>query len=361
MAAETKALSAYGGTAKPLYCVDLVKYICALLVVAIHVPPLSSFSPVISDLLRNCLARAAVPFFFVCSGFFLFRKLSPSDSHSSVPLRYSGRILRLYAVWTVIYFPLELRQNILTDDQGFLHGLLGWVRRCIFTGSYEHLWYLNALFFAVLLLTFCLRRGVKGRAMAAFGICLYILGLSAQTYTVFLAPMRNSETAWRLLKLVQKVILTTRNGLFEGFLFAGMGLFFARRPFTMDMRKARIGFLASLVLLILEYLAVTGLGWAREYDLYISLIPAVFFLFYLAAHTELKASPVYGTLRSMSSLTYYLHLLISPMVLRLLVFFDCFHSLAYYGLTVLLCAGVSIGLAALSRRPGLGWLKRLYQ
>lgn len=60
--------------------VDLLKYICALLVVSIHIAPLSSFFEVIPLTtylnygIQNYIARLAVPFYFAAAGFFLFRE-----------------------------------------------------------------------------------------------------------------------------------------------------------------------------------------------------------------------------------------------------------------------------------------------
>ena len=58
--------------------IDLVKFICSYLVVIIHTAPLSSYFMTYGDLLHiyiiQYFCRLAVPFFFVASGFLLFRK-----------------------------------------------------------------------------------------------------------------------------------------------------------------------------------------------------------------------------------------------------------------------------------------------
>lgn len=57
---------------------DIAKYICALLIIPIHVSPFTSDST-LNFYFVNVLARIAVPLFFVISGFLFFRKITFSD------------------------------------------------------------------------------------------------------------------------------------------------------------------------------------------------------------------------------------------------------------------------------------------
>ena len=63
-----------------LYSLDLSRWIAAFLVICIHTVPLSSFSRLGNALFVQVVCRLAVPFFFVCSGYFLFRIASISCS-----------------------------------------------------------------------------------------------------------------------------------------------------------------------------------------------------------------------------------------------------------------------------------------
>lgn len=74
-AASSKEISHYNG-------IDICKFICSILVVAIHIPvvnapmtvELSNVSVFVNTVLQQAMCRIAVPFFFVCSGFFLYKK-----------------------------------------------------------------------------------------------------------------------------------------------------------------------------------------------------------------------------------------------------------------------------------------------
>jgi serine/alanine racemase len=227
-----------------------MKFICVFLVVAIHVAPLSSYSQLLDYEVRNWLARIAVPFYFIASGYFLFRKTTYENFNEKIALTYACRIFRLYIIWTIIYFPLSLKIKILGNEKGAVHGFIDWIRNFIFTGSYNQLWYLNATVVAALILTFCLHKKMKIRTIMCLSTLLYGIGLLGQAYFVLLKPLRNFEIIWQFLKLVQKCIVTTRNGLFEGFFFMGIGMVFAYKPIIMKLKTAIIGFVGSMALFL---------------------------------------------------------------------------------------------------------------
>ena len=52
--------------------IDAFRMVAALLVVAIHTAPLGDVNPTADFILTRVIARVAVPFFFMTSGFFLF-------------------------------------------------------------------------------------------------------------------------------------------------------------------------------------------------------------------------------------------------------------------------------------------------
>ena len=89
--------------------IDIIKFLCAILVVAIHIPPLSSFSDnVYADHLNygicQYLARIAVPFYFAAAGFLFFRKLDIHNFNAGIFKKYIFKNLRLLGLWTVLLF-----------------------------------------------------------------------------------------------------------------------------------------------------------------------------------------------------------------------------------------------------------------
>lgn len=330
--------------------INIVKFVCAFLVAAIHISPLSTYSLTADYFVRDYLTRIAVPFFFVCSGFFLFRKTEERSFEFSVGSAYALRILKLYIIWTVIYFPLALFTKILPNSGGAVHGFISWARTCIFTGSYVHLWYLPSLIVAVLIVSFLLSRGMKTENILIIALVLYAVGLLGQSYAVLLRPLKNIPALWSLLRLTQKIIITTRNGVFEGLLFVGIGALFAYRPIVIPYRKAAAGFVCCMVLLFAEAYAVRKYDWAFGHDMYIFTPAAVFLLFYLASHTEMSGGRLRPYLRDLSTLMFYLHLLVQPAAAGVLKAAGTDNSLLIYCGTMVSTLLLSFAVIRLSRR-----------
>lgn len=54
--------------------IDFFRLIAAILIITIHTSPLASFSATGDFILTRIVARVAVPFFFMTSGFFLISR-----------------------------------------------------------------------------------------------------------------------------------------------------------------------------------------------------------------------------------------------------------------------------------------------
>lgn len=89
---------------------DLMKFVMAVVVIAIHIRPEVSFSNHSVKIIFEGIYSLAVPFFFMASGFLLFRKarIPLEDVGKARILSYLKRMLKLYVVWTLIYLPLTI-------------------------------------------------------------------------------------------------------------------------------------------------------------------------------------------------------------------------------------------------------------
>ena len=80
---------------------DRFRLLAAVLVVCNHTGPLDSLSPTADFFLTRVLARLAVPFFFIVSGYFL----------AKCQWKHTGRFLRktllLYLAAVALYLPLN--------------------------------------------------------------------------------------------------------------------------------------------------------------------------------------------------------------------------------------------------------------
>ncbi len=52
--------------------IDVLKFIMAILVISLHIYPFTDINETLNYYTINWFSRLAVPFFFVCTGFFIF-------------------------------------------------------------------------------------------------------------------------------------------------------------------------------------------------------------------------------------------------------------------------------------------------
>lgn len=92
--------------------VDLFKCIFAICVVAIHTMAFKDHGESAYFAFTYCITSFAVPYFFVCSGYFLGRKIYGKDLQKSdyrlIIKNYAQRLLKPYLIWGCWYFLIVL-------------------------------------------------------------------------------------------------------------------------------------------------------------------------------------------------------------------------------------------------------------
>ncbi len=329
--------------------------------VTIHVEPFGYTNDPLLGLLnyyiQNWFSRIAVPFFFIASGFFLYRKTPLSDFSLSPTKAYVIKLLRLYVIWTLIYFPLS-NKKIISCEKDVIHGILVYCRNIIFEGSFWHLWYFPALIFSVVLISFLLSKKVSLKKILGAALFFYALGLLAQSWYGIIRPLSTAAPKlWAFLTLFMKVIGTTRDGLFEGFLFVGMGAYIAFCGFNIPQKKALLGFAVSYFLMLVEAAGVKYFDFVRGQDMYIFLVPSAYFAFGFVVNFRIPGNGgVYKTLRVLSSLIFYTHL----WALWFVKYFIGRKTCMPFLLTLAISIGLSYVIYKLSDCPHFKWLKKLY-
>lgn len=116
-----------------------MKFLMAILVVIIHT----------TDWGLGGLTNVAVPYFFLVSGFLLFRKIRglALPGQKSAILKWTWRAALMYLVWTLIYMPFTI-YGMCMDHLTLRQALLQFIRNFIIVGhNYLSwpLWYLLSL------------------------------------------------------------------------------------------------------------------------------------------------------------------------------------------------------------------------
>ena len=309
--------------------IDWLRLAAAILVIAIHTSPLADFSETGDFILTRVLARIAVPFFFITSGYFLLSRYHDSDRKLRHFLKKTGWI---YGASILLYLPLNFRNGYFSQSQ-LLPELL---KDLIFDGTMYHLWYLPASMLGMLIAWKLVEKldFSKGLVMA---LLLYLVGLFGDSYYVVVEKLPLLKAFYdRLFELFDY----TRNGLFFAPVFLMLGGFIADERRKLSSVEAGVGFLISMGLLLAEALILHRQGFQRHDSMYVFLLPAMYFLFHLVLLWKGRRIPL---LRPASLVVYLIH----PLVIAAVWRFSSQNSLFHFGLVCLLSLLFSFAMAAL--------------
>lgn len=174
--------------------VDLTKYVAAMLVIGIHTSPFKEISADINFYFCHVLCRLAVPFFVVCTGYYLTKRLvferdrlCNSKDNLLILKKNLYKIALMYLSWSLFYLIILLYSW--TDAGAHMTYLyfIGWCQSLLIGSSFYHLWYMLAIFLA-LIWFYLLLRYVKFRYLPMIAYFLWALEVLEYAYRDFL-PM----------------------------------------------------------------------------------------------------------------------------------------------------------------------------
>ena len=262
---------------------DIAKFICSILVVMIHVVPFGTqettnvFSYA-NFFLKSGLCRIAVPLFFMFSGFFLYKK-TPLDEFSCAPSKkYFLNILKLYILWSLIYFPIKF-VNMDMSLSGIIKGTILYGITFICSGSYVQLWYLNALLVSIAIISFLLHKKCSPKKVLIISAIFYIVGLLFNGYYGLVAPLTKLPLIGDAITLYFNIFYSTRNGLFFAFFFMALGMYLSNKDVLIPEKKSFLLFLGSSLLLCIEVFMLNKFDIAQDYSILVFTVPAALFCF----------------------------------------------------------------------------------
>ena len=343
--------------------IDFTKFICSLLVVMIHIAPFglqSAESPIrwMNFALQQYICRLAVPFFFVCNGYFLFKKTDIHNIDFSFLKRTIFKVLRLYIIWSIIYFPISLRV-VKSYSSGVKDAILIYLKYFFFIGSYDHLWYLNALIVVLIIITVCLKIGMKPTHIFALSAVFYLVGIFGDSYFGLIRSSHGFILS--IYESYNNFFTTTRNGLFFGMFFVSVGMILANKNIQKDRGKNLSMFFVFLVLLGIEVYLVNRFSLSRDRNMYILLAPTVYYLFRFALFSNVfdKYSYILGAI---SKIVFYSHIIFEVIVRNTLKLLNYdltetpFHFMTVVFITILF----SLIVVEISAKEKFKWLKYFY-
>lgn len=288
---------------------DYFRIIAAFFIVAIHTSPLTFFSPDADFIFTRIIARVAVPFFFMVTGFFLLPPFfkstgSPADKEAqtdTAPLKkFLTKTGSLYGVAILIYLPVNLYSGYFKERNNFT----ALIKDILINGTFYHLWYLPAVITGVVFV-FILSRYLRGKTVILLSLFLYGFGLMGDSYYGITAHI-----PWlkELYGILFHIFDYTRNGIFYAPVFLSLGAVIAGektiRFRKLTLRQSLTGFLLSGALLFGEGLVLHHYGLQRHDSMYIFLLPVMYYLFRMLL---LWRGNRYKNMRTVSMVVYIIH------------------------------------------------------
>ena len=272
---------------------DCFRLIAALLIIAIHTSPLLSFSETGDFILTRVIARVAVPFFFMTSGFFLISRYTRNTDRLKAFIKNT---LQIYGAAILIYIPINIYNGYFSRE----YLLPNIIKDIVFDGTMYHLWYLPAAALGGAIAWYLVKKADDTGAMAiAFG--LYLIGLFGDSY-YGIAEMIPGLRG--LFDLIFQVSDYTRNGIFYAPIFFVLGGFIADHQKRLPLDQSVYGFIISLGLMSGEALALHYFDVQRHDSMYLFLLPCMFFLFHALLHLRGKRLRY---LRTSALIIYIIH------------------------------------------------------
>ena len=287
--------------------IDIFRMIAAMLVITIHTSPLASVDDTADFILTRLLARVAVPFFFMASGFFLFSRRDGGVSAGRL-LTFLKKTALLYAAAVLLYLPLNFYNGTI---QNWI-SLPNLLNDLFIEGTFYHLWYVPASMLGAVI-SWMLIRYLKEKGALVIAGLLYIIALFGDSYYGF------SETVPIFKEFYQTVFTIadyTRNGLFFAPVFMILGSYIANQSKRYTKKTCVFSLCVSAALMLAEGLVLRSLNVQRHDSMYVMLLPCMFFLFQSLLHWEGQSTQKH---RRYSVTVYLIHPWIIVLVRQLAV------------------------------------------
>ena len=203
--------------------VDTIRLVAIVAVISIHTAPFAYIESggelyFYLSVAINQLARFAVPFFFVISGYFWGRKMRDCPDQANTTQQLLKRVLIILVGWSLIFL---LPYNISTMiEYGLLESINKSYQNLIYLlqnpivlllqGTTEHLWFLVSLVFSVVICYFFVQQKAF-KVLIFMSVTLYVIGVLLKAYA--------------LTPIGMVVDFNTRNGPFFSTVFFVSGYF----------------------------------------------------------------------------------------------------------------------------------------
>lgn len=284
---------------KKINSLDVAKFIMAILVICLHTYPLKKFEPLP---LFSIITNIAVPFFFIASSYLLFKKFFNSNNNLVIIYDYIKRMIKLYLIWNVIYFPISIYGSFYNSTAltggGIIKAIIIYIRDLFLRGEHYYswpLWYLLSIIYVVIFV-FCYYKFFKNKTKEYHILIISIIIFIIANYFTYIVDNidKMNGVMYSFAKIIQLSLGSGR--LLTGFLYFSIGMCIAKYQKKFNLINS---FIMMIIMLILSYL----------FNLKIFNVLLYLFMFEFIMSIKLKDNNIYSKFRKSSTVIYFTHMI----------------------------------------------------
>lgn len=224
--------------------IELLRFIMSILVISIHTHLFRDTFPTLFYLIPQGIARVAVPFFLVTTGYFFYERIQANSSYKSFLLKY----FTLWIVFTIIELLIAGKFYYSQLNNTFL-----FVQRVVMVGLGDAYWYLWTVPVTMLMLIPFWKKE-KVFFTLIVGLILFLLSMVNDSYSFLF----DGTYIQKIVKLHEKIFIWTGAGFVSTILFLSIGACLNKYQYLLDDFIENKGTLiiisavASTMLLLIE-------------------------------------------------------------------------------------------------------------
>lgn len=307
---------------KELYnSIDVMKFILAFFVVAIHTDPLRFMKGAFIYKLYWSIINIAVPIFFMSTGYLLTKGIDEKDLNFKLN-KYLRKIVKLYIVWNIVYFPLAIYEYIIKKFSA-LHSIVDYLRGFFLVGQHYNswiLWYLLSTIYAIVYILICQKAKLSEKTMLMISSAIWFLSI---LFT--LSASGNIELSGiegQLMGILKRLFASGR--IFTGLFYIPVGI---------ELRKIR-GCKKIEIIMAIVGVILASFGVESGYLFEVGRGMASIGVFLFVVQIDIPKSKIYVKLRNASSTIYFIHLWVWTILYR------CIYGEKTYGVVPFILTAV---------------------
>lgn len=288
--------------------IDIFRYVCAIMVVAIHTSPFVERNATLGYVAAQIIPSVAVPFFLITAGYYYIQSLEKGTAKLG---QYVFRLLKIYILWSFIYYTVDFIQWGYANIKGF-------VAHCAYTfvvtGSHYHFWFFPAMIVSVCFVTVIYKLRLQS-ILLPVSILLYIIGCFGCSYIAIGSKIPGLSVLFELesFTTIRRFFLMSIPFFSAGAVVDRVRRVLSKEPNTHVRRISLL--LCAVVLWLLEIMIVTSQKLCDNVIITFGLYILVILLFStLLEYPCAQHRTLSHICHSLSDFTYYIH----PLILLIL-------------------------------------------